>query len=289
MDSGIGPMIMLYLHYSDLQKLCTVCKKLRNVKTVDIEHIYSANYMEDRELVLFMREHGIDDDGAFLEATNPWRRGYDSSRIMIGLDHTTAPINAGNRMVEAWQLYLTLKFHGVGEEGMKFNSMSENALSLHFDIGSFHDILPGIVIPGVGENEVAADRHERAIRHKLYDAFECGAQYGCVNTRLTHRMFEVKENWHLCSECMDSPKMDLAKLKYMWENTIYSDDWWFHEWTYEEDVDFPGRVDDEKLWWGLQEDERWAGLFDFVNVQIDNRQDVEGYPVARWIIKGERL
>jgi hypothetical protein len=287
LHENIGPLILVCLEFSELQRLCTVSSKLHFVKDAGVEYKKVAKYLHNRQLFQMMWANGSENEDRkkdYKDAINPNHIKFGSARIIIGIDPTVDAINVGNSLVDAWRQWLVLKHQEEGDHGMRFVEMSGERLSHHFGDNSFYDLM--------GESDDDDDQYEvhlrkRAKRNKIYTGYQCQAKYGCLNTLETHTTFVFREDFHICSQCMDSPGMELAKLSYMWENSRESEEWRFGEQHYFDNGVDLGRFVNEAEWWGLQDNEKWACMFKLETIMVPPNV-AASYSEVRWIMEGGR-
>ena len=150
---------------------------------------------------------------------------YARSRIMIGINQQSTPVNAGGDLSQAWRTWLEMKYNGEGEHGLQLSNMTYAELTNKIDSSMILDKL---------EDTGKRKRHGnlKGKRLRPIGNFYCDAKYGCVNTRTTYIFFKTGKHTYLCSSCLDSPGMELAKMSYLWEEKMDGDEWWFGETCY---------------------------------------------------------
>ena len=283
-DEVLGPLVMEYMSFPDVQRLSITSRAYSTLKNVTARHSKYWKYLHNRQILNFMKEKSNENKKTrdkYARAINPECSGYTKSRVMIGINQQPTPINAGGYLANAWRTWLELKYTGEGEHGMQLSAMTYAVLSNFMG--------PRMILEKL--EETGNKRKHGEINGKLLSPlgnFNCDAKYGCVNTRYSHIFFETSANTYLCSRCLDSPGMEVAKMEYLWEEMIDRDEWWFGETTYytADDPILPPMRDNEMDWWGLQEDEKWLALFSMR--EVDGTDGMQHYPECRWIIEGQR-
>ena len=219
LDEVLGPLLMSYLNFPDVQRLRMTSQMYSRLTTLSSRHLIYWEYLHNKQILKYMKKRGYENEEmkkTYDKAIDPNCDGYAQSRIMIGINQQSTPVNAGGYLAGAWRKWLEMKYTGEGEHGWQLSNMTYAEITTKLNSTMVLDKL---------EDTGKRKRDEALIQN-------CDAQYGCRNTRMSHYFFETGTDTYLCSSCLDSPGMEVAKMALLWENMNDCDEWWFGETSY---------------------------------------------------------